>query len=379
MRVHLDNLDIICSNHTGFNNYFAWPTVARLQDGRLAMTASGFRLEHVDPFGKAIICFSEDEGQSWSLPAPVIDTPLDDRDSGVTAFGDNNVIVTSFNNTIAFQHACAARTPETENYKRGYLQALSAMGDVEEKYLGSTFVISKDGGKSFGAVQRIPVTAPHGPCPMPDGTALYVGTKFSLRAEAPEEGQNNLACYRVFPDGSYEFLSEIENTYHDHLFCEPHAVVLRSGKVIVHIRVQNVEKNFYTTFQCESYDMGRSFTKPHQILPNLAGAPCHLIETSDGTIVSVYQYNGEYAFKHQTPEGIPQRNEIRVMFSRDGGETWDYNHVLYGQEGIIDLDMGYPASVELKDGSILTVFYGMPESGSPAVIMQRKWRFEHEV
>ena len=77
--------------------YFGWPTVTRLPDGTLAMAASGFRLEHVCPFGKGVIAYSKDEGESWTHPAVVIDTPLDDRDCGLTCFGEGKVILTSFN------------------------------------------------------------------------------------------------------------------------------------------------------------------------------------------------------------------------------------------------------------------------------------------
>lgn len=94
---------VVCANPDSAFRYFAWPTVAYLPDGTLAMTASGFRLAHICPFGKAVICYSKDEGATWTRPAPVIDTPLDDRDAGITAFGNGRVILTSFNNTIRQQ------------------------------------------------------------------------------------------------------------------------------------------------------------------------------------------------------------------------------------------------------------------------------------
>lgn len=61
------------------------------------------------------------------------------------------------------------------------------------------------------------------------------------------------------------------------------------------------------------------------------------------------------------------------MFSKDGGETWDIDNVIVdnGDNG----DLGYPSSVVLEDGSILTVFYAKPEGYSSAVIMQVIWRY----
>ena len=42
----IEEAKVIMSNReNSFNKYFAWPSVERLPDGRLAAVASGFRLE----------------------------------------------------------------------------------------------------------------------------------------------------------------------------------------------------------------------------------------------------------------------------------------------------------------------------------------------
>jgi hypothetical protein len=79
---------IVMSNPGSIHHYFAWPTVARLQNGKIAVVASGFRCRHICPFGKTIISYSLDNGESYTLPAPVIDTVLDDRDGGIVPFGE---------------------------------------------------------------------------------------------------------------------------------------------------------------------------------------------------------------------------------------------------------------------------------------------------
>lgn len=63
---------IIMSNPDSPFRYFAWPTVASLRDGRIAVGASGFRIDHICPFGKGVISFSNDGGavimqQRWSF------------------------------------------------------------------------------------------------------------------------------------------------------------------------------------------------------------------------------------------------------------------------------------------------------------------------
>ncbi|MBQ8552488.1 MAG: hypothetical protein IJ428_06720 [Clostridia bacterium] len=54
--------ETVMHNPDSRHNYFAWPTVTRLQNGKLAVVASGFRLFHVCPFGKTVISYSEDDG-----------------------------------------------------------------------------------------------------------------------------------------------------------------------------------------------------------------------------------------------------------------------------------------------------------------------------
>ncbi len=358
MNLQILETKVICSNPDNPNhNYFAWPSVARLQDGRLMMVASGLRMKHICPFGKVVGCLSEDEGKTWSKPTVIIDTPLDDRDAGILPFGENSVIITSFNNTVQAQRNW--NKANNIAYINAYLDRLERIGveKVEEKYLGSTFVISRDGGKTFGEVQRIPITSPHGPTLMNDGTILYVGRIFTSNTRQVEN--DTLSAYTMTADGEYEKLCDIENIAPELLSCEPHAIVLPSGKIIVHIRVQ--QAGYFTTFQCESYDNGHSFTRPHQILSDKGGAPAHLLRLENGVLISVYGYR-------EMPYGI------RMMYSLDDGETWSCDHALYAQE--VSNDLGYPASVELKDGSILTVFYAHPTEKDPAVIMQIKWRMD---
>ena len=125
-------------------NYFGWPSIARLQNGKLAVTCSGFRRAHVCPFGKAVMMTSDDEGQSYTGAEAVIDTPLDDRDSGVVPFGENGVIITSFNNTRAAQRGW---NPDNAEFM-AYVDTVT--DEDEARWLGSTFRMSFDGGQTFG-------------------------------------------------------------------------------------------------------------------------------------------------------------------------------------------------------------------------------------
>ena len=67
---------------------------------------------------------------------------------------------------------------------------------------------------------------------------------------------------------------------------------------------------------------------------------------------------------------------VKVMFSYDEGETWDIDNVVLDEEASPDL--GYPASVELENGDILTVLYSREFKGGASVIKQVIWNFEKE-
>jgi hypothetical protein len=255
---------------------------------------------------------------------------------------------------------------DKEAYRLAYLDQI---GDEEEaRDLGANFRISMDGGVTFGEIYKSPVTSPHGPAELADGSILWVGRTFS-RNDALMS-QDCVCAYRVDPEnGGMEYLGRIDNVVIDGermLSCEPHAIELEDGSILCHIRVQSAvsSKLHFTIYQSISQDGGRSWSEPKPLLPKLGGSPAHIIRHSSGALISVYGYR-------EFPYGI------KVMFSLDNGKTWDTNHDLYVNG--VSSDLGYPSTAELSDGSLLTVFYAHPEQGEPAVIMQQKWRMENEI
>ncbi|MBQ8868372.1 MAG: exo-alpha-sialidase [Oscillospiraceae bacterium] len=232
----------------------------------------------------------------------------------------------------------------------------SIADDDEEKYLGSTFRISYDNGETFGDIYKSPITSPHGPIELGDGSILWVGTRFTTTTE-----HQPIEAYRVDLDGSMEKLGEIdaiEENGEGKMSCEPYAVQLKDGTIICHIRVEYK----FTTYQSISKDGGRTWSKPKKLLADYGGAPCHILEHSSGALISCYGYRSKPF-------------SIKAMFSFDGGESWDTDNIVATKDSF-DWDLGYPSTVELADGSLLTVFYGNAQKGGPAEIMQTKWTFE---
>ena len=113
----------------------------------------------------------------------------------------------------------------------------------------------------------------------------------------------------------------------------------------------------------ESFDGGKTWTTPVALLDRTGGAPAHLIRHSSGMLISAYGYRN-------APYGI------RAMFSTDDGKTWDTGYDIY--VNYVSGDLGYPTTVELSDGSLITVFYARPDKNNvrTAVILQQKWCIE---
>ncbi len=345
--------ETIMSNPHSRHGYFAWPTVALMQDGKIAVGASGFRKEHICPFGKAVVSYSFDGGETYTLPAPVIDTPLDDRDAGICTFGDKGVVFTSFNNSADMQR----QHNKEDKYAQSYIDTITA--EDEEKYLGSTFRISHDCGLTFGGLYRSPVTSPHGPIELKDGTVLWAGTKFDdifggveVRRLDTESGETRL-------------IGKITSSDKNIVLNEPNLIELPNGRLICHIRGENAElfdggeEKLFTVFQSVSDDKGKNWSKPEMLLDETGGAPPHIIQLSSGILISTYG-------RRKMPYGI------MAMISLDGGKSWEKDIRIY--ENHVSDDIGYPSTIELPGGMLLTVFYAKSSEDNPCEIMQQKWK-----
>lgn len=362
---------IIMSNPGSIFNYFAWPTAARLRDGRIAVGASGYRIDHICPFGKAVIQFSSDEGETYTHPSPIIDTCLDDRDVGLCAFGESGLIVTSFNNTIEFQRRVNKRRDCISDIQKAFVSSYCDMVTEEEEKeaLGSLFRISHDNGKTFGPIYKCPVTSPHGPTVLNDGTVLWVGGVFGMT-------NGSISSYKInTDDGSCEHLGDIDTSRlyakNDELD-ETYTFQLKDGSIMALIRGNGNDdwKRMFTLFKSVSRDGGRTWSEPVQLFENRGGAPAHIMRHSSGAIIVSVGYR-------DIPFGI------KVYVSFDEAETFEPAEYVYQAEYVKPswneytrgCDIGYASTVELNDGSLITVFYAYPDEKG-AVIMQQRWTFE---
>lgn len=363
---------VVVSYPDEFYGYFGWPSVTRTTDGTLHVSASGLRNAHVCPFGKTVICASTDDGETWTSPAVINDFPVDDRDAGIVSPAPGSLLVSWFSSDTRIASAVEDLDEWDDFGKQArYRDGLRRMTDDAVRSRAGFWVRgSRDGGETWESPVRVALTAPHGPILLEDGRLLFFG-KGDLHGLADTTTLNLPIGATVSSDAgrSWSPLGTVpladgtdENNYH-----EPHVVEVAPGHLLGLIRVQDwedkgrLERLGYVTFtmaQTVSRDGGRTWSKAE--LLGFHGSPPHVIKHSSGLLVCVYGYRKE-------PYGQ------RVMLSRDHGETWEYHYVL--RDDGPDTDLGYPASVELDDGSIFTVYYQKVSStGEKCSLLWSRWR-----
>ena len=341
-----------------FFKYHGWPTVCKDGEGTLYVVDSGFRTAHVDPFGKTSMYKSFDGGKTWSIPMVINDTWLDDRDAGIVSLGGKKLLVTWF------CHPAKVYATQYAQWIRGTWSGSSGVLDAydtipEDKGQGGSFIrLSEDGGYTWGETIKVPVSAPHGPNVLRDGSLMYLG-KAMYTDELPDGA---LAAYKSTDGGrTWEFLAQLaipEGTIPNN-FHEPHVLELPSGRLLGVIRAEGKEiPRGFTVYETYSDDGGKTWTDLRCL--DVWGSPPHLLLHSSGAVICSFGRRAD-------PFGE------RAIVSYDGGETWEDEYVLHET---VSGDLGYPASVELPDGSILTVYYQRVEGDSFTSIQYTKWRLK---
>jgi hypothetical protein len=107
-----------------------------------------------------------------------------------------------------------------------------------------------------------------------------------------------------------------------------------------------------------SDDGGRSWSTPLRVTPD-GEYPADVTVLESGAIQLTFG-------RRKRPMGCG------ALFSEDGGQTWDVDHeVMLAGDGVLNRDLGYPSTVQLADGTIVTALYYA--SGSEASSGECSW------
>ena len=337
------------------NHYHGWPTLARRKNGELLLVCSGGRESHVCPFGQVELMRSSDGGKTWSFPRVLLDSPIDDRDAGVLETAKGALLATTFTSNAYDERILAKGAPKkwTVEKRTRWLAAHNRVPAAARKSeLGTWMIRSTDGGVTWSPRFDSLVNSPHGPVNLKDGRVLYAGKNLWRKetwigvCESKDDGQ------------SWKRLAQIPTRKGDDPknYHELHAVEANNGDLIVQIRNHNKESS-RETLQTESKDGGKTWSEPHSI--SVWGLPSHLLRLKDGRLLMSYGHRRK-----------PYGNQARV--SDDHGKTWSEPMIVSGDGA--GTDLGYPSTVQLDDGSLVTVWYEKFAGSTLAVLRQATWQ-----
>lgn len=339
--------------------YHGWPTVARRANGELWVVCSGGREAHVCPFGQVVAMCSRDDGVTWSRPRAIHDGPLDDRDAGILETARGSLIATTFT-SLAYEGPLEKRIRDAAGASDPAVAEWIATRDLlppeaRRAALGVWALRSTDGGVTWSSPLPTVVNSPHGPIQLADGRLLYAGKRLWTEdtrigvAESVDDGQ------------TWRWLAEIPTRDGDDPtkdYHELHAVEAADGTLVAQIR-NHGGQNTGETLQTTSRDGGRTWSVPRPI--GVWGLPSHLLRLRDGRLLMSYGYR-------RPPFG----NQARV--SLDSGASWSEPLVI-SDDGVGG-DLGYPSTVQLADGSLLSIWYEKMKEPSKAVLRQARWRID---
>lgn len=336
------------------DRYIGWPTVCRLQNGDVLAVFSGDRDAHVCPWGKVQMVRSTDNGESWGAPQTIANGVLDDRDAGVLQMPDGEVIVTYFTSTYWTR-------PEYLKAHHEWSRHLEKIPlEIRAAAEGNFLIRSRDGGRAWSEPEKLDANyaqSPHGPIVLRNGGLLQIGRivtpkKTLIRVSRSDDGGRSwkMLCADV-PD------SNGENTGEPQIFCEPHAVECADGTLVGLVRYHGPDNCLRMT---RSTDGGKTWSP--MVKTPMLGLPPHLLSLPDGKLVAVYGRRfadpgfGEFA-----------------CISDDNGNTWDAANEIMLMPGL-NCDLGYPSSVLLPNGDIVTVYYQNRGRELGTCLMATKWR-----
>ncbi len=342
--------------------YQGWPTVTADHNGHLLVAASGFRASHVCPFGKIVLYKSIDYGESWTPPTVIHDSSMDDRDAGILHLGNGKLLLSWFNRSPS-----EYRTPHYEKLLDNihpYLKdAVYTMTDqldslsADQTALGSYIKISKNGNQWSTPIQ-VPIMAPHGPNRCADGTLIYLGLSHHPTDDLPD---NTFAFYASKDDGHNWnrkwMINASEWSLEDEEFCEPHVIELPDGSLLGAFRIDKAGNMTIATIR--STDGGYTWTKPKAT--GICGGPPHLMLHSSSKLILSYG-------RRTAPYGQ------RAAVSYDNGITWKDEYILDNCPE--SRDLGYASTVELPDGTLITVYYQRLPGDTFSSILYTKWMLE---
>jgi hypothetical protein len=324
----------------GFRHVHPADLIALKNGELLLMAREG--TEHISNDGDVIMLRSKDQGRTWGEKQTIGSIKnLDEREGCGIQLKDGTILVAIFYNNLYDADG---------RYKSEQGKTERARAPDKRRSLGAYIITSRDDGQTWSEPNYVdtagmPFTNLEGPTDapiqLPDGAVLMGVIGYGLNHDAHD---TTSVMLRSDDQGkTWKYLSTIADDPGGKLggFLEPGIVRTKTGRIVAGLRNHGPDHAIWTTY---SDDDGKTWSPVKQT--DMIGHPADLIQLSDGRLMASYGVRTE----HARPEGV------RACFSSDNGETWDIGTEVQLRNDFSNWDVGYPESLELPDGRVLTVY-----------------------
>lgn len=293
-----------------------FPVLIRLDNGELGGAVRG-GATHVGPQGRLDWVRSADQGRTWQRSL-LADAEMDDRNPAVGQLRDGTVVVSY---TID-------RSYETGTGRR-----------IRPLHRDSFWTArSTDRGRTWQAPRKSPIAVEHGASPYGKMVELADGTLLmNVYYERGADLEHETSYVFRSRDGGLTWGDQTMIADH---YNETSLTQLPGGRLLA------VARSHHGQFLATSFskDQGRSWS-PLKRITGDNEHPADVIVLKDGRLLLVH---GE----RNRPFGV------RARLSRDLGQTWDPEVIQLASDSH-NRDTGYPSSVEIEAGKVVTLYYGV--------------------
>lgn len=324
-----------------------------------------------DPDYRNLLTRSEDDARSWTPPEVVPNYGFHGTEcASLTILGNGTVLL----NQWMFRwyplglSRSAAAPAEPLHFPSTFVRELIESGelstgkDIEsgaERFTpwarghGDAWVhSSSDGGISFDRSVKLDTRPFHGGYGMRGMLELPDGDLLLPLNDIPEF--RTIFTMRSRDKGASWSEPNLVARQDGHQFTEAALVFAADGDIVAAMR-DDATRIIHT---CRSSDRGNTWSDP--VPAGIDGYPPHLLVLSDCRLLCTY--------------GRRERDfGIRAVVSEDRGRTWQLRDFLLIRGKLPNPDLGYPATVQLHDGSLFTVYYCQDRHGVTGIEFTR-WR-----
>jgi hypothetical protein len=282
-----------------------FPVLLKLGNGELLAVVRGADF-HMGERGRLDWVRSRDGGMSWSQTSVIAADGPDNRDPAAIQCSDGSILV-FFNKPDGYVNGSWSKEKGAKLKPQAWMTR------------------SEDNGYTWS--HAVPLKG------LPDGTGNVYGRMIQLPDGTIWLNSEHLVRSRDL-GRTWGDATQVAFTY------ERSFAHLPSGKTIMVVR--NCEEG-ETLFQSESMDKGYTWTEPRKITGYMEH-PGDLLLLQSGKLLLTFG-------RRRPPYGI------QAMLSHDEGKSWDTKHRITLVSDAENMEVGYPSSVQLDDGTICTAYY----------------------